>query len=62
MKKRRFEIFVGQRYAIGGFVVTVTGVWVRGGEITDVDVSFCGVEKTITVDEFNKKEKTLTIN
>jgi hypothetical protein len=61
MKKRRFEIFVGQRYVIGGFVVTVTGVWVRGGEITDVDVSFCGVEKMITIEEFNSKERILIV-
>lgn len=51
----------GQIYLISGSYVTIDGLWVRGNEVVMVDVSFRGVKKTLTIEEFNSKERKLIV-
>jgi hypothetical protein len=51
----------GQIYLISGSYVTIDGLWVRGNEVVMVDVSFRGVKKTLTIEEFNSKDRILIV-
>lgn len=51
----------GQTYLISGSYVTIDGLWVCGNEVVMVDVSFRGVKKTLTIEEFNSKERKLIV-